>query len=111
MRALILARGRSPSTAVEVSSDAQRSVGEAFAAVHGWEVVGYVDEIEAASPDHPLMERGALKPWLTEPDRLALWDVLVVEGIERLSRLTSEVDAFVAWADANGKRLAVAASS
>lgn len=108
MRALILARGPFPLTAPEVPLDAQRRVGEAYAAVHGWEIVGYVDEIEVRSPDCPLMQRPALKPWLTELDRLAVWDVLVVDAIDRLSGLTSEIAEFQAWADANGKTLAVA---
>lgn len=103
-----MARGPWPLTAQEVSLDAQRRVGEAYAAVHGWEIVGYVDEVEVRTPDRPLMERPVLGPWLKEPDRSGLWDVLVVDTIDRLSRLSSEIAEFQAWADANGKALAVA---
>ncbi|GAA2064626.1 hypothetical protein GCM10009839_90200 [Catenulispora yoronensis] len=110
MRALILTRRLYPASP-EDTSDAERNVCEAFVAAHGWEVVGYVDEIEIRNADGTPAGDGtadprpALRPWLTETGRLELWDALVVTTLDRLAPSAEDGAELMAWARENGKAI------
>jgi DNA invertase Pin-like site-specific DNA recombinase len=46
-----------------------------------------------------------LGPWLTDPEKIAQWDVLIIAKIDRLTRSLSDFDDLVKWCDNNGKTL------
>ncbi len=50
-------------------------------------------------------ERDGLGPWLTNPDKLCLWDCLIVPKIDRLTRSLRDFDELIRWLDRNGKTL------
>jgi site-specific DNA recombinase len=50
-------------------------------------------------------ERADLGPWLTDPDKIAQWDTLVVLKIDRISRSVVHFHDLVEWCDKNGKTL------
>jgi len=50
-------------------------------------------------------ERDGLGPWLTDPDKIARWDCLVVPKLDRLTRSLRDFDELVEWLDRNGKTL------
>jgi site-specific DNA recombinase len=52
----------------------------------------------------PFLREG-LGSWLTDPDKIAQWDVLIVAKVDRLTRSLSDFDDLVAWLDSQGKTL------
>jgi site-specific DNA recombinase len=52
----------------------------------------------------PFLREG-LGPWLTEPDKIKQWDVLIVAKVDRLTRSLSDFDDMVGWLDKHGKTL------
>ena len=48
-------------------------------------------------------EREQLGPWLTDPEKIALWDGLIVAKLDRLTRSLSDFDALCKWCERNGK--------
>jgi DNA invertase Pin-like site-specific DNA recombinase len=60
-----------------------------------------VDVSGAVSP----FDREDLGPWLTEPDKIAQWDALIVAKIDRLSRSLLDWAKFIEWCDDHGKEV------
>jgi DNA invertase Pin-like site-specific DNA recombinase len=50
-------------------------------------------------------EREELGPWLTEPAKIAQWDVLIVPKLDRLTRSLFDFADFVKWANVHEKLL------
>jgi site-specific DNA recombinase len=50
-------------------------------------------------------DRAELGPWLTDPDRIALWDVLMVVKLDRLTRSLLDFQRILQWCEANGKAI------
>ena len=50
-------------------------------------------------------DREDLGPWLTDPAKIAQWDVLIVPKLDRLTRSLFDFADFVKWADVHGKLL------
>ena len=50
-------------------------------------------------------DRADLGPWLTDPDRIVLWDVLMVVKLDRLTRSLLDFQRILQWCDANGKAI------
>jgi len=46
-----------------------------------------------------------LAPWLTDPERIALWDYLIVAKLDRLSRSMLDFQKLLEWCKANGKTI------
>jgi hypothetical protein len=51
--------------------------------------------------------RKGLGPWLTEPDKIKTWDVLVVTRLDRACRDVADYLKLSAWCDRHGKRFVV----
>jgi site-specific DNA recombinase len=56
-------------------------------------------------------DRDDLGPWLTDPARLARWDILCVAKLDRLTRSVRHFDDLRIWADEHGKTIASVAES
>jgi DNA invertase Pin-like site-specific DNA recombinase len=50
-------------------------------------------------------ERPELGPWLTEPDKIAQWDYLIVSKLDRLSRSLLDWQLLLQWCDKHGKAI------
>lgn len=50
-------------------------------------------------------ERDGLGPWLTDPDKIAKWDCLIVPKLDRLTRSLRDFDELVEWLDKHDKTL------
>lgn len=49
--------------------------------------------------------RDGLGPWLTDPEKIVQWDILIVAKLDRLTRSLKHFDELVEWLDAHGKTL------
>lgn len=61
----------------------------------------------AISPFH----REYLGPWLTDPEKIRQWDVLIIAKLDRLTRSLKDFIALVEWCEENGKTLVSVAES
>jgi DNA invertase Pin-like site-specific DNA recombinase len=108
-RALVATR-LSHFTDASTSIERQGETGEAFATLHGHAVVKVTEDVDVSGAVSP-WERADLGPWLTDPEKLASWDVLIVAKLDRLSRSISDLDKFIKWCDDHGKTLVSVAES
>ncbi len=51
--------------------------------------------------------RSSLGPWLTKPELIAQWDLLVVSKLDRLSRNVRHLDKLKEWAEDYSKRIII----
>jgi hypothetical protein len=56
--------------------------------------------------EHPLQDRHDLGPWLTDPAKLAQWDILCVAKLDQLTPFGAHFDDLRIWADGHGKTIA-----
>jgi site-specific DNA recombinase len=100
---LVLAARLSQLAEGQTGLDTQDEDARAWAAAHGHTIV-------AAAPDRisgrvSPFDRPKLGPWLTEPNRIALYDGILVSKIDRLTR-KDDWD-IRQWAEDNGKKIIV----
>jgi len=86
------------------SPERQREAIGHTAAARGDKVIHITDDLDVSGAVSPF-DRDDLGPWLTEPDKISAWDVLIVAKLDRLSRSTSDLDRLVKWCLAHGKVL------
>jgi site-specific DNA recombinase len=100
---LVLAARLSQLTKGQTGLDTQDEDARAWAAAHGHTIV-------AATPDRisgrvSPFKRPQLGPWLTEPERMAMYDGILVSKIDRLTR-KADWD-IRQWAEEHGKKILV----
>jgi site-specific DNA recombinase len=76
-----------------------------WANAEGHEVVMTTADVVSGKSDP--FKRAGLGPWLTRPELIAQWDVLVVSKLDRLSRSVRYLDRVKEWAEVNGKRIVI----
>ena len=86
------------------SIERQREQITLTAKVRGDELVFITEDTDVSGAVSPFL-RESLGPWLTDPDKIALWDGLIVAKLDRLTRSLSDFDELVSWLDRNGKTL------
>lgn len=93
----------------ETGLDTQEQEAVKWAESQGHTVVGIAADHKTGKSH--LWERPNLKPWVTEPAKLAEYDALVCLKVDRLTRADDAgVDALKAWARLNGKRIFISSA-
>jgi DNA invertase Pin-like site-specific DNA recombinase len=87
-----------------VSPTTQREKINEWAKANGHHVVKLTEDL-SASGKVSAFKRPKLGPYLTDPDRIATWDILVATKLDRLCRNTLDYLTLVEWAAKNGKRV------
>ena len=72
--------------------------------VRGDELVHITEDSDVSGGISPF-DREDLGPWLTEPEKITKWDVLIVAKLDRLTRSLRDFDEIVSWLDRHGKTL------
>lgn len=108
MRVLVAGRlSQKVSDRDQTGFDSQEREAVRWAEQSGHEVIAVVADFRSGRA--PLPERPKLKPWITEPDKLALYDGIVTLKLDRLTRGDAEENANLeAWARDHGKSLLTA---
>jgi site-specific DNA recombinase len=65
-------------------------------------VVHITEDDDVSGATDPF-ERENLGPWLTDPEKIALWDGLIVTKLDRLTRSLSDFDTLCKWCERNKK--------
>lgn len=95
----------------ESSSPArQRGVIDNWTVLQDAELVGVAEDLDVSGAVSPF-ERPNLGPWLTDPDRVDAWDVLVVWKLDRVSRSALDTLHLLNWAKEHGKRIVAVSDS
>jgi site-specific DNA recombinase len=104
MRVLIAARLSKKSDHGETGLETQTSYTRDWCERQGWTVVGTVgDRISGTSH---LWARRNLKPWVTDPEKIAQYDAIVGYRLDRITRGNAAATrALETWADDHGKQL------
>lgn len=103
MRVLVAAR-LSQLADGQTGLDTQDAEARSWALANGHEIV-HVAADRKSGRSQP-WDRENLKPWVTEPDKIALYDAVVASRLDRLSRGDKRsTNAIEAWAHQHGKRL------
>ncbi|MPY81226.1 MAG: recombinase family protein, partial [Actinophytocola sp.] len=71
---------------------------------HDGELVHTTEDIDVSGSVSPF-ERDGLGPWLTDPEKVRQWEVLVAWKLDRISRNARDTLELLTWAEANGKRI------
>jgi site-specific DNA recombinase len=103
MRALG-ARRLSRKTDESTSIERQGEQIDLSARIRGDHLVYMTEDTDVSGSISPF-ERADLGPWLTDPDLIAEWDVLIVAKLDRLTRSLKHFDELIAWLDQHGKTL------
>jgi DNA invertase Pin-like site-specific DNA recombinase len=89
-----------------VSPGAQRKrIGE-WAGANEAEVAKYTFDLSTSGGMSAFRRKG-LGPWLTEPDKIATWDVLVATKLDRACRDVADYLKLRDWCERHGKRLVI----
>jgi len=89
-----------------IGIDTQDEKSRAFCEQEGMTVVAVVADTKSGTVAP--WDRKNLKPWVTDPERLGMYDVIVAYKTDRLSRGTQEDFTRIEfWATSNGKRLII----
>ena len=76
---------------------------------HGHEIIGIAADYKSGKSN--LWDRRNLKPWVTDPEKLAQYDAIVALKVDRLTRADDEgVDAMKAWARKNAKTILISSA-
>ncbi len=86
-----------------VSPAAQRAAITRWAEANGHEVVRFTEDL-SQSGKLSAFKRPELGPWLTDPDQVVAWDILVTTKIDRACRNTRDFLALMDWCQAYGKQ-------
>lgn len=90
------------SDGASMSIPVQEKLGRKWAADNGLPVA-FVARDKATSGEVPPDQREHLGPWLTEPNKIDQWSVLVAVRFNRISRSVFDWSLLRRWADARGK--------
>ena len=89
-----------------IGIDTQDSYSREFAERDGWNVIAVVADTKSGTVAP--WDRKNLKQWVTEPDKLALYDVIIAYATDRVSRGDQEDFTRIEhWATAHGKRIII----
>lgn len=86
------------------SIERQKEQTSLTAKIRGDKLIHTTEDTDVSGSVSPLLREG-LGPWLTDPEKIAQWDVLIVSKVDRLTRSLSDFDDLVSWLDRNGKTL------
>lgn len=106
----LIATRLSRNTDASTSVERQAESGTRCAEMRGDTVVVVTEDVDVSGSVSPF-ERADLGPWLTDPEKLAQWDVIIVPKLDRLTRDLRHFDEFRVWCDAHGKTLVSVAES
>jgi site-specific DNA recombinase len=98
------ARRLSRKTDESTSMERQGEQIELTARIRGDSLVCMTEDTDVSGSISPF-EREDLGPWLTDPDKISQWDVLIVAKLDRLTRSLKHFDDIISWLDRNGKTL------
>jgi site-specific DNA recombinase len=73
--------------------------------MRGDKLVHVTEDVDVSGLSVAPFERPELGEWLTEPEKIAQWDVLAFTKIDRISRNLFDFVTLLKWADAHGKTL------
>lgn len=74
------------------------------ARIRGDELITITTDTDVSGGISPFLREG-LGPWLTDPEKISQWDVLIVGKLDRLTRSLRDFDDLVKWCDAHKKTL------
>ena len=84
--------------------ETQTKLVRAYCAARGWEVVDVVSDRKSGTV--PPWERKKLKAWVTDPDKLGIYDAVIGYRMDRLTRGDNQAtNAIESWAYDHGKQL------
>jgi site-specific DNA recombinase len=87
-----------------VSPTTQRERIRAWSDSNGHQVAKITEDLSKTGK-MSAFRRPELGPWLTDPDKIATWDVLVATKLDRACRNTADYLKLRQWCEDNGKRL------
>lgn len=110
MRVLVAGRlSRKVSDRDQTGFDSQEREAVRWSESEGHTVAAVVADFKSGKTH--LWERRNLRPWVTDPDKIAQYDAIVALKVDRLTRANDEgVDAMKAWARQHGKQILIAGS-
>lgn len=100
----LIATRLSHKTDESTSIERQKEQGILTAKVRGDSLIHVTEDTDISGSVSPFLREG-LGPWLTDPAKVAQWDVLIVAKLDRLTRSLSDFDELVGWLDRNNKTL------
>ncbi|MGH7484655.1 MAG: recombinase family protein, partial [bacterium] len=104
------ARRLSNRTDESTSIERQGEQIEGHSKLHDIDLVAITEDVDVSGAISPF-DRKDLGPWLTDPDKIAQWDVIIVAKLERLTRSLVHFHELIEWLDRNGKTLISVAES
>jgi DNA invertase Pin-like site-specific DNA recombinase len=87
-----------------VSPQTQRDKVNKWSAANGHHVVKLAEDL-SKSGKVSAFKRPKLGPWLTDPDKMVMWDIVVATRLDRLCRNTLDYLTLRDWAAKHGKRV------
>lgn len=103
-RALAITRLSRVMAENQSGTERQEQNTELYIQVKNWELVGLVSDENVSGGSDPFT-RPELGPWLTDPDKIDKYDIIVAAKLDRLSRSTKYFAKLVEWAKENDKRI------
>ena len=68
------------------------------------DLVAVVEDLDVSGAVDPFA-RAELGPWLTDPDKIAQWDGLIIAKLDRLTRSLLDFQRILTWCQQNGKTI------
>ena len=90
-------------TAETLSPEVQHDKIGQYAGLYGHTVVGSAEDIDVSGAVS--VWNRDLAPWLEDPERIALWDAVIVAKLDRLTRSIGDFADFIDWCDKHGKTI------
>jgi len=78
-------------------ADLERQPGAAY--------VYIAEDLDVSASKHSPFARPGIGPWLTEPEKIAQYDQVVIWKLDRFCRSAKDMRDMLSWADEHGKRL------
>ena len=63
------------------------------------------EDLDVSATKHAPFARPDIGPWLTEPEKIAQYDQIVIWKLDRFCRSAKDMRDMLSWADEHGKRL------
>lgn len=82
---------------VRQRADLERQPGAAY--------VYIAEDLDVSASKHSPFARPDIGPWLTEPEKIAQYDQVVIWKLDRFCRSAKDMRDMLSWADEHGKRL------
>lgn len=86
------------------STERQREQITLMTQVRGDTLIHITEDVDVSGKVSPF-DRPELGPWLTEPDKIAQWDAIMVAKLDRLSRSMMDFLTLLDWCKRNGKTI------